>query len=298
MKRLIALAIALYSAANVSAQELNCDVSVLSPQIQGTQTRVYESLEVVAEDFLNGRKWTDDEFLVHERIDVTIQITINEMSGLTSFSGSIQIQSSRPVYNSDYKSPVFFVNDQDFQFTFLENSLIQFSLDQHRDNLSSVLAYYAYMIIATDYDTFSPNGGTPYFLKAQQIVANAQNAGERGWRSGEGQTNRYWLVENILSQSFAPLRQCLYDYHRNGFDKLYDNLVEGRKVIGDALLELRRVHQIRPSSYNLQNFFYPKLDELVNLFKPAPLEEKTRVYDVLKLVDPGNIQRYEGMMKN
>jgi hypothetical protein len=148
-----------------------------------------------------------------------------------------------------------------------------------------------------DYDSYSLNGGTDYYLKAQQIVANAQMAAESGWKSGEGQKNRYWLVENILSQSFAPLRKCIYNYHRLGFDKLYTNIEEGRLVIADALLELRRVHQIRPSSYNLQVFFYPKVDEIINLFKPASEEEKTRVYNVLKLVDPGNIQDYERIMQ-
>lgn len=293
---LLSLIAILFSFA-LEAQELNCTVNILTPQIQGTQTRVYESLETTIAEFLNGRKWTEDEFEIHERIEVTIQITISDVVSLTQFGGTIQIQSSRPTYNSDYKTPLFFVNDSDFDITFLENSLIQFSPDKHRDNLSSVLAYYAYMIIGMDYDSFSLNGGTDYYLKAQQIVANAQMAAESGWKSGEGQKNRYWLVENMLSQSFAPLRKCVYNYHRLGFDKLYSNMEEGRLAIADALLELRRVHQIRPSSYNLQVFFYPKVDEIISLFKPASEEEKTRVYNVLKLVDPGNIQDYERIMQ-
>lgn len=297
MRYIVLSLIALFSSSLAHAQELSCQVSILTPQIQGTQKRVYESLETSIADFLNSRKWTEDDFEIGERIEVTIQITINDQVSLTQFGGTIQIQSSRPVYNSDYKTPVFFINDSDFDITFLENSLIQFSLDKHRDNLSSVLAFYAYMIIGMDYDSYELNGGTDYYLKAQQVVANAQMAGESGWRSNEGQKNRYWIVENILSQSFAPLRKCIYNYHRHGFDVLYTDIETARQTIGDAILELRRVHQIRPSSYNLQIFFYPKVDEIVNLLQPSPEQEKIRIYDVLKLVDPGNIQDYERIMK-
>lgn len=296
MKQLFSLIIFLFAFGAIQAQELNCNVTVLTPQLQTTQQRVFETFEQTIEDFLNNRKWTTDEFKIEERIEVNIQITVMEEISQTQFKGSIQVQSSRPVYNSDYKSPLFFVNDNDFQFTFLENTLIQFSQDQHRDNLSSVLAFYAYMIIGMDYDSFSPNGGTQWYLKAQQIVNNAQNAGEPGWKSSEGQRNRFWIVENILTQTFSPLRNCLYQYHRKGFDLLFDDMETGRKNIADALIELRRVHQIKPSSYSMQIFLYPKVDEIVNLFTPAPEEEKSRLLNVLRLIDPGNIQDYERMM--
>lgn len=278
-----------------SAQELNCAVSVIAPQINNIEQSRFDNLENAVKEFLNGRKWTNDNFEFEERIECSIQITINEAPSQTSFSGSIQMQSSRPVYNSDYKTPVFFVNDNEFTFTFLENALIQFSIDQHRDNLSSVLAYYAYMMIGMDYDSFEMQGGTDYFLKAQTIVANAQNAADSGWKASQSQKNRYWLVENILSQTFRPLRQCVYNYHRLGFDKLYTDLEGSRKVIADALIELRNVHKVRPSSYNIQLFFFAKSDEIVNLFRPAPEAEKERLLPILKQLDPGNIQKYENM---
>jgi len=297
MKNIIALSLLFSFAVTFSfAQELNCNITILTPQLQSAQQKVFETLELTAEEFLNNRKWTNDDFSFEERIEVNMQITVLEELSITTFKGSIQVQSSRPVYNSDYKTPLFFVNDNDFQFNFLENTIVQFSLDQHRDNLSSVLAYYAYMIIGMDYDSFSPKGGTPYYLKAQQIVNNAQNAGELGWRSSEGQRNRFWIVENILNQTFAPLRDCFYSYHRQGFDLLFDDPETARLNISESLLALRRIHQIKPSSYNMQIFFYPKVDELINLFTPAPVEEKTRVYNLLRLVDPGNIQDYEKMM--
>lgn len=297
MKNYIALLISFLTVGSCSiAQELNCNITILTPQLQSAQQKVFETLELTAEEFLNNRKWTNDDFSLEERIEVNIQITVLEELSITTFKGSIQVQSSRPVYNSDYKTPLFFVNDNDFQFSFLENTIVQFSPDQHRDNLSSVLAYYAYMIIGMDYDSFSPKGGTPYYLKAQQIVNNAQNAGEAGWRSSEGQRNRFWIVENILNQTFSPLRDCFYNYHRQGFDLLFDDPETARLNIAESLLALRRIHQIKPSSYNMQIFFYPKVDEIISLFKPVPAEEKTRVYNLLRLVDPGNIQDYEKMM--
>jgi hypothetical protein len=177
--------------------------------------------------------------------------------------------------------------------------MIQWSNDQHRDELSSILAFYAYFILAHDYDSFANEGGTDHFLTCQTIVNNAQNAGGTGWRANEkGQQNRYWLIENILSQTFKPLRSCMYNYHRQGFDKLYSSDVAGaRNTIAEAILGLKEIHKVRPSSYNLQIFFYAKADELVNLFKPVDAAEKQRVYDALKQIDPGNITKYEGMMK-
>jgi hypothetical protein len=290
------LVMALTLSTRGSAQELNCVVSVIAPQINNIEQSRFDNLENVVEEFLNGRKWTNDNFEFDERIECSIQITINEAPSQTSFRGSIQIQSSRTIYDSDYKTPVFFANDNEFNFAFLENTLVQFSIDQHRDNLSSVLAYYAYMMIGMDYDSFQMEGGTEFFLKGQTIVANAQNAGEPGWKASQGQKNRFWLVENILSQTFRPLRQCIYNYHRLGFDKLYTDLEGSRKLIADSIIELRNVHKVRPSSYNIQLFFFAKSDEIVNLFRLAPEAEKERLLPILKQLDPGNIQKYENMM--
>ncbi|MCH2198674.1 MAG: DUF4835 family protein [Flavobacteriales bacterium] len=294
MKRIVALSLLLAAfIGGVQAQELNCQVQVQAPQVNNVDPSRFQTLEESVRDFMNSRKWTNDYFELEERIECNILITINSAANQNSFSGSIQIQSSRPVYNSDYKAPVFTVNDGDFAFTFLDNALIQFSIDQHRDNLSSTLAYYAYMIIGMDYDTFSPEGGTEHFLKAQTIVANAQNAGDAGWKASEGQRNRYWLVENILSQTFRPLRACLYKYHRDGFDKLYSDPDGGRKAISDAIIDMRNIHRIKPSSYNVQLFFAAKNVELVKLFEIAPDPEIQRILPVLKELDPGNISRYE-----
>ncbi len=275
------------------AQELNCTVTVIAPQISNVDVSRFDALEDGIREFMNGRRWTNDNFEFEERIECTLQLTVSEAIGSTVFKGSMQVQSSRPVFNSDYNTPVLLVNDGDIQFEWLDNSTILFNPGQHRDNLSSLLAYYAYMILGMDYDTFSLEGGTPHFLQAQAIVANAQNAGERGWKASQGKQNRYWLVENHLSQTFRPVRICLYNYHRKGLDVLFQDVEGGRLTIAESLIDMRSTNRIRPGSYNIQVFFLSKSDEIINIFSPAPDAERGRLLPILKQLDPGNIQSYD-----
>jgi hypothetical protein len=276
-----------------TAQELNCTVQVIAPQIANVEASVFESLEDGIRGFMNGRRWTNDNFEFDELIECTMQITISESIGNTRFSGSIQVQSNRPVYNSDYKTPILFVIDGDFEFVWINGASILFNPGQHRDNLSSILAYYAYMILGLDYDSFGLEAGSEYFLKAQTIVANAQNSGGQGWLASQGKQNRYWLIENMLSQTFRPLRLCMYNYHRKGFDLLESDLEGARLNIADALIEMRSTNRIRPGSFNLQVFFLAKSDEIIKLFSPAPEAERVRLLPVLKQMDPGNISQYD-----
>jgi len=275
------------------AQELNCTVQVIAPQIANVEASVFESLEDGIRGFMNGRRWTNDNYEFDELIECTMQITISESIGNTRFSGSIQVQSNRPVYNSDYKTPILFVIDGDFEFVWINGASILFNPGQHRDNLSSILAYYAYMILGLDYDSFGLEAGSEYFLKAQTIVANAQNSGGQGWLASQGKQNRYWLIENMLSQTFRPLRLCMYNYHRKGFDLLESDLEGARLNIADALIEMRSTNRIRPGSFNLQVFFLAKSDEIIKLFSPAPEAERVRLLPVLKQMDPGNISQYD-----
>lgn len=298
MKRLIILLFPLLIPVIALAQELQCDVTIIQPRVMISGPEIFQTMETTIEEFLNTRRWSRDDWNPKERIECTMQITIEQQINQRQFKGSLQVGSSRPVFNSNYKTPVLSLNDRDFEFTFQENTLIQWSVDQHRDNLSSALAYYANLILAMDYDTFALEGGTDYYVICQTIVSNAQNAAEPGWRSNErGQQNRYWLIENIVTQTFKPVRDCLYYYHRQGMDKLYTELPAARQQMADALKLLETVHRIKPSSYNMQVFFYAKGDEIVNLFQPLKKEDKQMVYDLCKLLDPGNIQRYERIMQ-
>lgn len=279
------------------SQELKCNVTVIAPTITNVDKSIFETMESTIRDFMNNRKWTDDTFDPIEQIECNLQITIENAPSQTSFKGTIQIQSSRPVYMSDYKAPLFLVNDNRFQFNFLPNTVIDFSLDQHRDNLSSLLAFYAYMIIGYDYDSFSLNGGTPYFEKAQTIVSNAQGAAEQGWRASEAKNNRYWMVDYLLSAPFEPFRASLYNMHRKGLDVMYKDASQGRKEILNALIAIKPVFQSRPSNIVLQLFFLAKSDELVNIFKAAPDDEKKSAFDALIKMDPANISKYNKIME-
>jgi hypothetical protein len=276
-----------------TAQELNCTVQVIAPQIANVEASVFESLEDGIREFMNGRRWTNDNFEFEELIECTMQITISEAIGNTKFNGTIQVQSNRPVYNSDYNTPMLFISDGDFEFEWINGTAIIFNPGQHRDNLSSILAYYAYIILGLDYDSFGLEAGSEYFLKAQTIVANAQTSGRSGWLASQGKQNRYWLVENMLSQTFRPLRLCMYNYHRRGFDLIESDLEGARLNIADALIEMRSTNRIRPGSYNLQVFFLAKSDEIIKLFSPAPEAERVRLLPILKQMDPGNISKYD-----
>lgn len=286
----------LFFAKPIYSQELNCQVSVIAPAIQGTQTRIFETLQTSIREFMNNRKWTKDNFSIEERIECSILITINDGSATsTSFGGTIQVQSSRTVFNSNFLSPLLNILDNSFTFGYIENTNLDYSPEQFRSNLTAVLAYYAYMIIGYDYDSFSPEGGTPYFQIAQNIVGQAQNTSEGGWKSFEGDKNRYWLVENILQPQFKPLRACLYQYHRGGMDIMYDKSPQARQVIAASLDGLKTVHQAKPLSYNMQSFFLAKNDEIVNIFKPAPSAEKAKVFGIVSKIDVANISKYQSL---
>ncbi len=298
MKKLVLILLILSAAGAIRAQELNATVNILLPQQVMSPPELFNTMKANITEFINGRKWSKDQWGIDEKIQCTFQITIESQLDVRSFKGSLQVTSSRPVYNSDYKTSVLNINDRDIEFVFQENTMIQWSNDQHRDNLSSVLAFYCNLILAMDYDTFSMEGGTDSYLLCQTIINNAQNAPEPGWRSNEkGRQNRFWLIENILTQTFKPIRECLYNYHRQGLDKLYMNPTKSRETMTEALLELRNIHKIKPSSYNMQVFFYAKGDEIVNIYKPVPMEEKQPIAELCKLIDPGNISKYDKMLQ-
>jgi hypothetical protein len=288
----------MYAVVAANAQELNATVNVLIPQQVISPPEFFNTMKSTITEFLNGRKWSKDTWQNNERIQCTFQITIEQQVDNRSFKGSLQVTSSRPVYNSDYKTSLLNINDRDFEFVFQENTMIQWSNDQHRDNLSSVLAFYANLILAMDYDSFAMEGGTDHYLTCQAIINNAQNAAEPGWRSNEkGRQNRFWLIENILSQSFKPIREFLYNYHRKGLDKLYLDQAAAIAAMSAAIDGLNDVHRIKPSSYNMQVLFYAKSDEIVNIYKPRTIDDKKQVVENCKLLDPGNISKYERILQ-
>ena len=300
MKKII-FAISFYSLTGISvfAQEMNCSVQILSPTISGTtEKKVLETLKQDITQFINNKKWTTDQFKLEERLECSFIIDISEKLDESNYKGSIQVQLNRPVFNSSYKSLVFNYKDNDFQFSYVEFQPLEFIENSNQSNLTSVLAYYVYLLIGMDYDTYSLEGGTPFYQKCQAIVATSQNAPEKGWKAFEGSKNRYWLVENLMAPAYKPLRECNYKYHRLGFDIMAKDVTGGRTVVMDALQLLQKVYQEKPGSFNLQMFFVAKADEIVNLFSQAQPDEKTKVVTLVSEIDPANSNKYQKILSS
>jgi hypothetical protein len=293
MRKLIFLLSGFLACATLSAQELNCTVKVESAQIQSSDKKIFETLETSIFEFMNNRRWTNDQYLNQERIECNILINITERISNDEFKATLQVQSRRPVYKSSYNSTVFNFLDNDFSFRYLEFQQLEFIDNAFTTNLTSVLAFYANIIIGLDYDTFSPDGGSPYFLRAQNIVNNAQNAPEKGWKAFEGTRNRYWLTENLMSPIFRPQRECMYKYHRGGLDIMSDNKENGRAAVTEAIELLRKVHSERPGAFLMQLFFNAKTDEIISIYSQAFPDEKNRIINTLTVIDPSNGSKYQ-----
>jgi hypothetical protein len=283
-----------------TGQELNCQVSIITDarlEITSVEKEIFEQLKQTIYDMMNTTQWTKDKFKIEERINCTMQLQINSIPTPGTYSGSLQVQSSRPAFNSSYNSTLFNFQDDDITFSYSRNAVLIYAPNQFRDNLTSILAFYAYFIIGMDYDSFSLKGGTPYFNEAQQIVSNAQSSNAPGWKSNEaGKRNRFYLVDNVLHQLFEPLRECNYNYHRNGVDKLYDDKSAARKAMYEALNKLNKVVATRPNSINLLNFVQSKSVELKNVYADSEAKDKTDVVNLLKKLDPANSSIYQEIL--
>lgn len=296
--RLTGLLLFLFFAASLKAQDLNARVQILSPQVQNTNKRALTVLENAIRDFLNGRKWSADVLQSQEKIDCSFVINITEWDGSSSFKADAQIQSSRPVYGTSYNSTILNLSDKDFSFTYSEGQPLDYSDQSFDNNLTSMLAFYAYIIVGLDYDTFSKFSGTPYFTKAQTVVNNAQNASFTGWKAFENFRNRYWLAQNLTDKSYEAIREILYEYHRNGLDMMYNNQAQGRKHIIGLLPQIEKIDRRQQGAMLDQVFFTAKADEIVNLLSNASPQDRMRAYNILSASDPSNIGKYEQLKKN
>ncbi|MBL4716526.1 MAG: DUF4835 family protein [Bacteroidia bacterium] len=283
---------------SLSAQELNCTVQIESQQIQSSDKQVFKTLRQVVTEFMNNKKWTNDVIKNNERIECTIVITISDWDKVDQFAATAIIQSSRPIYGSTYSSPILNFKDKYWDFRYLEHQALEFSESEFTTNLTSLLAFYAYLIIGLDYDTFSPEGGTPYLQKAQTVVDNAQNTNRSGWKPYENSENRYWIIENLLNSDFKPMRNLFYSYHRKGFDEIKENDMEkSRKVITAGLKKLKIVKNKYPNSFLMRLFFIAKADELVDFYTKATPVEKSAIANLLGDLDPSNSIKYQGLKK-
>lgn len=278
-----------------NGQELRCRVSVQSQKIRGANRNLFKTMQVDITDFMNNRKWTDHKYSNDERIECNLFIKLTQQISSDEFKGTIQVQLTRPIFNSTYESSLLNIADNDFHCRYVEFQPLEFNENNNKDNLTNILAYYAYVIIGMDYDSFSPEGGTPYYEKAQMIVQNSQNASQKGWKSYESESNRYWLVENLLNKSYSGFRSCIYEYHRNGLDVMADKAAEGRAVIAESLRSIQKVFRKRPSVYILQVFFDAKKNEIARVFSESYPDERKRVLAILNEVDPSNASIYESI---
>jgi hypothetical protein len=284
----------------VMSQELYCNVQVSAQKIQGSNREVFQNMQRDIYEFMNSMVWTDNVFSFSERIECNLLINLDEQLSADEFRGTIQVQLSRPVYNTTYESTVLNFIDNNFQFRYVEFQPLEFSPNSHTSNLVSVLAYYAYLLIGMDFDTYSQGGGTPYFQVAEKIVTNAQNAPEQGWKPYDGSRNRnrYWLVKNILDNEYAGVREFLYLYHLKGLDRMESDMTQARTEIYESLRRLQEVHRRRPDPfmYYMTVILEAKADEIVNIFSQGFPEEKNRVVQVLTEIDPANENKYQKIL--
>ncbi len=297
--RIIILLVAVSIALASEAQELKCTVTINSDQIQGSNKEVFNTLRSSIEDFVNNTKWTNLTFQDKERIECSMMLVVKSMEN-NIMSCEFTCQSRRPVYGTSYSTPVLNFQDKTFSFAYQEFDRIDFQQSTFTSNLTALVAYYCYLIIGYDMDSFSRLGGTPYFQVCEQIVTSAQSASldeseAKGWKAFDSNRNRYALINNLIDEAFKPYRMFFYEYHRLGLDEMINNVANARARIANGLPVLKEANRARPATYVVTTFLDSKNDELVNIFAGGTAEEKKKVYDLLVDIDPTRMSIYDGI---
>ena len=277
------------------AQELNCTVTIDASQLNTAQIaekQVFVDMKDAIMQFMNTRKWTNDQFSTSERINCNIVLTLLQSPAIGIFQGTAQIQSSRPVYGTGYESVMMSFIDRELQFNYVQSQPMEFNENTFNSNLTSVLGFYAYVILAMDYDSFSKLGGSNLLQRAFTIATTAQDTAERGWKAFEDTRNRYWLIENLLSQQMIPFRESLYTYHRLVLDEFNKDQDKSRAQLIDILTQIKQVNQVKPAAVLINTFFDTKADELISIFSEASPLDKQKAYNLLVEMDPTKTDKY------
>ena len=282
----------------VIAQELSCKVIVNDERVQSTERNVFRDMETSFAQFMNNTRWTNDQFAIEERISSNIVITIESQPSIGIFNATVQIQSARPIYNTSYETLMLNFADRDWQFQYTESQPLNYNDNTFSSNLTSMLAYYAYIIIGLDYDSFSLLGGNPFFSKALNIVTLAQTSNAVGWQPFDSNRNRYWLIENLNNQQMEPIRNGIYNYHRLGLDIFTEDADKARSQILDVLKGIKQVNEIRPNSILTISFFDAKSDEIMNIFSDGNLPVRREAYNILVDIDPTKTEKYKAILAN
>lgn len=295
MRKLLTLIAVYMMVCSVNAQELLCTATILDNQIQLNDKRIFRKLEAAINNFMNNTRWTTEKVEQHERIEMNLQIILTQFDmASNSYKGSCQIQSRRPVYGSSYNTITFNMNDENWEFVYNEYEPLVYNDNSFTNNLISLLSFYAYFTIATDFDSYGLYGGNVYYNKAFNIANNAQPTGGAGWQPFERNIrSRYNLIDNVMNDRFKPMREANYKYHRQGLDMLTKDAETARKNIYASLELVQKVFKVAPNTVLLLVFFESKSDELVNLYKSAPAVEKPKVITLLNEINISNTNKYE-----
>lgn len=283
---------AFFAAVGARGQELDCEVTINADQISGTNKSVFETLQQAVSEYMNTTVFTNAQFSPNEKIQCRLFFTIGEYAD-DVMKGDLQVQSLRPVYNSSYTTTLINFKDTKIDFTYRENEPLVFSVNNMESQLTAILNFYAYLILAVDFDSFAPEGGEPWFDRLKLIVQMAQSSGETGWKAFEDTKNRSAVLSAFTDPATSGLRRMLYDYHRQGLDQMATSVDRGRQAVTTSLDVISAVHSAAPMSVALSMFKDSKLDELVNIYSKAPAEERTRVYNLLQPIYPTETERLD-----
>jgi hypothetical protein len=277
----------------LQSQEVKSAVQVIAPSVQLTDKQILNTLQTSIQQFINNRKWTDDQFENREKVEFSLFFEIKSIVNASEFSGTLQIQTSRPVFGSSYKSSVFTFNDEDVAFAYREFEALDYQENQNVNDLTSLIAFYVNLALGYDYDSFGELGGTLYFTKAQSILNLMQ--GKPGWNQGDGkgQRNRFNLIEQLNNNRFQPVRNLVYAYHRKGMDKMSESPENARTAITEALKSISDLNNLSMNSLVQRVFFNAKWSEIVDIYKVASVAEKNNILELLRKIDSQNASRYE-----
>ena len=302
MKHIVAILALIAMSIAMTAQELKCTISINSEQVQGSNKAVFTTLQQSMEEFVNTQRWTNMTFQEKERIECSMMIVVKSVQD-NMFVCEFTCQSRRPVFGTTYTTPTLNIKDANFTFTYQEYDRMEFQHNTFTSNLTAMVAYYCYLIIGHDMDSFAKLGGTPYFQVCEDIVTSAQsasldNAEMVGWKAFESNRNRYALTNNLMDEAFKKYRAYYYDYHRHGLDEMVNNVANGRARIAKDIKVLKEAYNARPATYLVGTFLDAKSDELVNIFKSGTADEKKIVYELLMDIDPTRQDAYENINRD
>lgn len=275
----------------LNAQELNCSISINTDNIPGSNKHIFSTLENSLNEFINNTRWTQYTYKLQERIVCNMTITLLEQQG-SSFKGNIQIQSSRPVYNSSYLTPVFNFKDSNFSFQYIEYQPLIYNENMFESNLVSMMTYYVYVILGMDAATFSQYGGIPFFTKAQDVVAQAQQSGYTGWNQSDGPRTRFMLTDNLLSPAYKEFHTTMYLYHLKGLDLMIENPSTAKENIGESIDILKTLYNARPDAFLLRVFMDSKSDEIVDIYSDGPRYDTFKLKEDLLKISPLNAEKW------